>query len=357
MQLYASPWVGSGTEEDPFHAPTDQDRTSIDFRGDATAGDGWCLLAVPELDADVVKAGGVYLGDSLDDPAAGELLMRTFGLTFKGRGRPAVRDAVLDLFVEHATRPGDKSRFNRLVPVKVPTGRRLEAWIGGERLFALAIPSGGATQAESFDGGSGSLNGSGVDLVWTVSNGQITMVSNGARPNIAGSTRNLAYTTTNMDSSDHYGESVIDSTSTSTSARWGACVRHSTSDLTCYFGWLQGNGASSISKYVAGTATLDLATSTGTKANGDTIRVSANGSTITIYKNGASQTSVTDTDISGNVRAGCFVYSNTGTTSDGRIASWAGADLVVDAGVGPRRNTPVRQLWTPRNVGAIGRGV
>lgn len=334
MRAFLTAWAGAGTDDAPYRPagiPEDLPHTTIDFRPDASLPDGFCVVAVAD-DVLTIPGGLVLAADPREKLGAARrrIIANAIGLNIDAT---RVDDLLLELLTVHASPDTDRSRWNRLRPT---VEGRHEIWLGNEKIVDLPAVAGGATLTESFDGGSGLLNGSGVDQTWTVSNGQLTMINNGCRPNLSGSTKNLAYPATNLASANHYAQAVVSSTSTSASARWGACVRHSTIDLSCYFGRMGGTGAWSIDKYVAGVLTEGLATGSTTKANGDVVKIDANGSTLTLYKNGTSLGSTTDTDITGNLRPGCFGYSNTGTANDGLFDTWEAGDLAAAPTFWPR---------------------
>lgn len=337
MEHYLAPWVGTGNEESggPFRPPTDQAYSVLDWRGDCTVPDGWCLVAVAQRDNDLVRGRGVYLGDNLDDRAAGVLLMRTLGLNPKGDDRPDVRAAVLDLLLEHATSDDDRSRWNRLRPA----GRRHEVWLGGQRIVDVPVVRGGAVYTESFNkANSGTL---GPDLTWTEVFNDSEVVGNQMEMNTSSGVE--ARAEHDCATNNNYAQiATMDG-----SAAWGttfsyrALARYASAARTCYQAVLHYTGGiltDKINKQVTGTTT-ELASAfhsggLGGWSFGDIVRCEANGSTIRSLYNGTATHEITDTAIATGTRGGIALTAT--NANDVGADDFEMGDLATPSAAAPR---------------------
>ena len=362
MQYYAAPWVGNGTDDDRFRPPTEQSMTAIDWRGDCMVRDGWSLLSVAEIEDAIVKAGGRYLGDDLEDPAGGDLLMKALGLRYTGLRRPTIKEAVLDLFYEHSTRDDDRTKVNRLRPVKDASGiQRVEVRLGGVPILDFPIPSGGATITESFDTANSTTLG--PDLSWTEVTGNAGVTSNQAENYSAAAGRMKA--TTDLSTSDNYAQAVLKTPSGGSLyyVDCGVICRYSGSagTDTGYLAWLDSNigPQDHIDKIVTGTRTTlaDLNFPSGSGGTVDDVwKVSAVGSTIAFAVNGTQVLSVTDTAITTGTRCG-FQLRHTSAANRAAIDNFEAGDIATTPGIGPIRKFVSRQVPYVRSPGAFARGV
>lgn len=94
-----------------------------------------------------------------------------------------------------------------------------------------------------------------------------------------------------------------------------------------YSAGVYGDGTFKIFKKVSGTVT-QLATSSGSISDGDTIKFTVDGTSLDISKNGTSQASVTDSDLSSAGKAG-FGLGNAWVSSDGITTFWHLDDFSV----------------------------
>ncbi len=182
------------------------------------------------------------------------------------------------------------------------------------------------TITESFNkADSGTL---GPDLSWTEINGAWEVFSNQAASEGINSVE-LARADTDLSSADHYGQVIVTFLGGGT-ARLGGAARIQTADgttITCYYADLRNNDVLELEKVVSGTDT-ELADTAQTVSLPDTVKVQADGSTIKSFFNGSEVDSVTDTAITGNLRAG--LMSRNGGNADGsRGDDFEAADLVA----------------------------
>lgn len=307
MHLYLAPWVGTGSEDDggSFRPPTFQPFTLVDFRADPASPDGWSVVAVAQRDSDLARAGAVWLGDDLDDPAAGRLLMRTLGLNPKLEDRPSPRVALLDLFFEHSSPVGDRSRWNGLRPT---VDGRYEVWLGNERVVDLPAVSGGATYTDDFDAADANPI-SGSDLTWApLSPNDMQIVSNTVRVVSLGANTPIR-AAADAATDNNYAQAQIVSTDTTSTTRWGVACRWASGGTSWqnYVGY-QGdlaavNNTLLVRHNSTGTATT-IGSSTYTKVTNEVIKVQADGSSISFWCDGTSNISVTDSTYPTGVRGG-----------------------------------------------------
>ncbi len=184
------------------------------------------------------------------------------------------------------------------------------------------------TITESFNTGDSTTLG--PDLSWTEIAGDWEVVGNQVRSE--GITAiELARADSDLSSADHYGQLIVESLGAGTS-RLGSAARVQTADgttVTAYYVDLRNNDALELEKVVAGTDT-ELAATAQTVTLPDTVKVESNGSTIKSYFNGTEVDSVTDTAITGNLRAGLMSrQSGSSEAADGD--DFEAADLAVAA--------------------------
>lgn len=335
MEYYLAPWTGTGREDDggAFCPPTDQFFSLLDWRADQASPDGWCLLAVAQRDNDVQKHGGGHLGDDLTDKQAGKRLMAGLGLNYRGKGDPSILDAVLDLFVEHATPDGDKSRWNPLTPI-VARRPQYEVWLAGEQIIAVPVISGGATYTESFNKADSTTLG--PDLTWTEVDQDLQVLSNVADI-VTTSAICIARAESDNATDNNYAQFTIPSADTTATNLWAACARFVSGAYTFYLA-RQGDGTTlsntAIRKVVTSSVTT-LTTGTRTKATNDLLRCEANGSTINMVVNGSTHLTVTDTAIATGKRGGFELRA--AATGRATADSFQMGDLATPSLIQPRR--------------------
>ena len=188
------------------------------------------------------------------------------------------------------------------------------------------------TITESFNTGDSSTLG--PDLSWTEINGDWEIVSNQVRAD--GITAiSLARADSDLSSADHYGQLIVVALGVS-SIRLGASARVQTADgttVTAYYADLRNNDELELEKVIGGTDT-GLASTAQTVSLPDTVKVEINGSTLKSYFNGSEVDSVTDTGITGNLRAGLMTRTFLTAVADGD--SFEAADLAVAAPIPDR---------------------
>lgn len=335
MHYYLSPWVGTGIEDagGAFCPPTGQQFSVIDWRPDSTVPDGWCLVAVAQRDEDLGRAGGVWLGDDLDDRVAGGVLLRRFGLNPKLGDRLSLRDAVADLFFSHATPVKDRTRWNGLGPT-VGWRPRFEAWLGGERILDLPVVSGGATYTDDFN--TADTLTFGADLTWTEI-GSLEIYSNEAAATTSGGSIQRARAEHDCATSNNYAQVTLTLHINLSTDFYAAACRYASAATTAYEA-LQGNGSATtgtvLRKVVTGTTT-SLSTGTNSWALNDVLRCEASGSTISHKINGTTHLSVTDTSITTGTRGGLGIKSFSPTTL--RIDNFEMGDLATPSAPSSRR--------------------
>lgn len=296
---YLAPYVGAGTEADPFRprGAEQPDWAAIDLRPDSRILSGVALMRVPVRDDTI----GMYLGDDPDVivGAVRASVQSRLGLVLRGA---RLRDIIPELLIEHAREDGTRWR-----PLKPMRDGMFRIYLGG--LFWQArVLRGGSTITESFNKADSTTLG--PDLSWTEITGDASVVSNQIKL-AADGVICLDRANTDLASADHYAQMVLLEL-----ARTGAvgvhlgviCRKDSTATATFYYyRCLISTTVNQHEMYkdVSGTFT-QLGSTDGTDfAAGEVVSVQANGSSITAFRNrSVSVGPVTDTSISGNTRGG-----------------------------------------------------
>lgn len=332
MHYLAMPWWGHETLP-IFDVPTDQHFAGVlDLRGDATSRDGWLLAALEERPTDDATTGAVYLGDDLDDPAAGRLLVATLGIAFDaGPTRPALvagtlRSTIHDLLVHHHTPDRDRTRWNRLrssIEARIEDrdgetvlafGRRVQIWLGGELIVDYPQLLNTTYQEPFTHANQNSL--AGLALTWSdpTSTNNLGILSNqlkliadhdtGSFPVLLSEARAQH----DIGGDDNYSQAVAKSAN---SVMRAIFARYQSAARTAYVGaWGDNHDPTSPSKVtklykmVTGTYTSLASGTSVASSDGDVLYVSANGSTITTKNNGTTTHTVTDTAVTTGQRGG-----------------------------------------------------
>lgn len=134
---------------------------------------------------------------------------------------------------------------------------------------------------------------------------------------------------TDLSSDDHYSQ--ITNVTSDSSERGGLATRFSDAAETCYFGNYSSSFAK-IYKVVSATAT-ELSSAAGTFTPPFLSRLETNGSSHALLRDGLEDTSVTDTSITANLRAGVGFNGSTGTTAE--LDDFEAGDLAVPAAPQP----------------------
>lgn len=196
------------------------------------------------------------------------------------------------------------------------------------------------TITESFNqANSGTL---GPDLSWTELQGLWETFNN--EVSIPGVNEvQLARADTDLSSADHYGQLIVTALGGGTS-RLGGSARCQTDDGTtdtAYYADLRNNDNLELEKIIAGTDS-ELADTAQTVSLPDTVKVQANGSTIKSFFNGSEVDSVTDTGITGYLRAG-LMGRNSVNDNSAEGDDFEAADLAAAADPIPDRVFQVEQ--------------
>ena len=211
------------------------------------------------------------------------------------------------------------------------------------------------TITESFNTGDSTTLG--PDLTWTEITADLwEVVSNQVKDEAGVATLKMARADSDLSSADHYGQLIVESLG-SGSSRMGSAARVQTDDTTtktCYYANLRNNDDLELEKIVSGTDT-ELNATAQTVSLPDTVKVESNGSTIKSYFNGTEVASVTDTGITGYLRAGITARNASGSTvaagDSFEAADLAGVETRSLAGSQPASTgTLVRVEQAPRAV-------
>ncbi len=346
MFHYLAPYVGVGTDDDPFRPRGSEQPgwSAIDLRADSTVLVGRALLAVPVRDDTI----GIYLGDVPDEVSAAvkSAVESRFGLTLAAT---RLRQIIPELLIAHAREDGTRWR-----PLRVMHDGVFRVYLGGLLWQARSL-AGGATITESFNTADSTTLG--PDLTWTETLNDLEVSGNVCRVVSNAGLNSEARAESDLASVNHYAQvvAVLGAGTPTGSTNCRACARFAAAARThylCLYAKLVTTGTYSRSLYkrVTGTAT-ELATTAGVSfTDGDTIRVECNGSTIIARRNGTQEESVTDTSITGNTRTGLsgIRQSASAVTMD----SFQAGDLVVAAFGGahgamyPRMQRHIHQSWT-----------
>lgn len=340
MHYYLVPYVGDGTDADPYrpHGADQAGWSAIDLRPDVTVQSGFALLALPIQDDAPQRR---YLGEALDEVAATvkQQIEARLGITLEAT---TLRDMIAELLLVH----GGVGRWKLLRPTR---RGRYEINLGG-RIYERAVLSGGATITESFDQADNTVIG--PDLAWTELTGNSQTLSNkwgtGATATVYDARADV-----NLDSDDQYAQGLVDleSSANATDNFVGVIARQREVDTTrTHYGYRYRSGTSGVRRELyrraAGTATSLAGPNASSVALNDLIRLECNGSTITGKLNGATEEEVTDTNVTGNLRCGVTGQRGTASAPIPKLDTWQAGDLVeAPAGVDQHPFTGRRTLF------------
>jgi len=291
MHHYITPYIGAGTEADPFR-PRGSDQpiwAAIDLRPDCTILSGRAIVALPVRQDEV---GMVYLGEDLDGISAAikQAFESRFSLTLRAN---RLRNILPELLLEHAREDG--TRWRPIRPSRLR--RRLEIWLGGkEPLWMQPVFAGGVSIVDTFDRADADALGTSSDglFSWTEVVGDTDIVGNAARSITTGS---QVLADVSQGAATGQSEGAI-------------CRKDSTATVTFYMGGVTFNaGSNEVAqawKVVAGTFTqLGSNVNIGSLGVGPvTVKLIVDGSTIQVYTGGTLRVNQTDTAIAGNLRTG-----------------------------------------------------
>lgn len=178
------------------------------------------------------------------------------------------------------------------------------------------------TITDDFDRADGALGSSAGGWAWGDVDGPFAIVSNVAQSPTEGGalTKNCERAEIDLSSDDH--ESQVVAFSVTTLAGVGASARIDSAANTRY-GVAMRSNVWVIDKWVAGASTNLANAATPTATTGTVIKAEANGSSISLYKDGVAVSTVTDTSIAGNLRAG--ICGKDG----GKLNDFSAADLLA----------------------------
>jgi hypothetical protein len=322
MHHYLVPYIGEGTDRNPFrpHGSDQPGWSAIDLRPDVTVLDGFALLAVP-VRADAPERR--YLGDALDTPSAAtrQELDSRLTLTLEAT---TLREQIAELLIAAAG-------GSRWKPLR-PTQRGVYEINLGGRIYERPVMRGGTTITESFNQADNTVIG--PDLTWTELTGNSQTLGNKWA---TGATQTIydARADSDLATDDHYaqGTIVLTSSGSATDNMAGVIARQRETDTTrTHYGWRYRSGSTNgvrreLYRRSAGTLTALAGPTASSIATDDLLRLECDGSTITGKLNGATEESVTDTNVTGNLRCGVTGQFQAGTTP--KVDSFEAGDLTA----------------------------
>lgn len=280
MRYTLAPFIGDGSSGNPYRPQVD-DFGLIDFRGDPTHQEGWSIVRSPNI-----PSGAIVLGDDLDESLSSPLLNNLesrLGVTLEAR---SLRATLVELLLRHATPPGDRSKWNRLIADA--NGRH--RIILGELIYdAPGIQN--LVVTDDFNRADEALEAS---ASWSVSDANFAIVSNQMVLTV------LQDRVTGWWDDDTFGPNMYTQAEcVNIGSLAGLIARYDGGDLDIdgnlyRFHWTESGSDWRLDKVVDGTATI-LA-NTGNRQPG-TWRLEVDGSTITGFNNELFRIGATDSDI------------------------------------------------------------
>ena len=334
MPYYLAPYIGTGTNSDPFR-PRGSDQAgwgAIDLRADFAQVTGRCLLWLPVPDADFALTElATVPTESLSVPRR-QGLESVLGVTLT---QTRFQQIVEELLLTHAR--ADGTRWKPLRPMRdglyrIYLGGLLSEWRPG---------SVGASISENWNcADSTSIT---CQLTWVeflrAGNGQL--LSSQVRVTGPSFADYGARAGSSLDSDDHESEVVVTAINR-VSGVTGAgpiCRKAADSAVTFYAMKMRVTATANgfrLEKYVA-SAVTNLGDNTQDWVAGDLILVRADGSTISGRVNGTELLTTTDTSIVDNLQAGITCY-NDDSTSTNDMDTWAARDLAAAGATHPSWN-------------------
>jgi hypothetical protein len=313
MHVALVPYVGAGTEQDPFRPGVEGDWSAIDLRPDATRRAGWAVVGTPAP----LPAPALTIADDLDATLMAtrrRSIGNALGVTVDAT---TVRALLPELLLTHARTDG--SRWRPLEAFR--RGGRLlrQIWLG-ELVWEQEILGGpGAVLSESFNQPDSTVLG--PNLAWTERLEDWSTAGNRVVP---GANTAIAMPRTALDTGDQRATLRITARDTAGGAL-GTVVRLSASAITDYHG-RRANGRWQLFKFVSGTATL-LGEFLESFAEPYVLETRAVGSSVSVLADGATKIGpVTDTTNASSDTA----LRHVGVQAFNGQAAWRGDDFFAE---------------------------
>lgn len=326
MRYALAPYIGTGQDDDPFRPQgTDgvEGWSAIDLRPDPTKPDGRALVA-----AEVVPAGEV-LGDDPNEPLPGPVraaLANRLGVTMRGQSvfldrasaevkpRPwSIAALAVELLRDHATPPGDRTRWNAL---RAGHDGMMRVFLGGELWKAPVVE--GLVIADPFDRPDTTNVDSGGPVDWSeVFNAADWEIQGNRIVKVTGSGLGCLRAEPELASSDHYAQLDVVAKGVSASARAVApAARMHATNETYYLGqalYDDDTGANQLfrlNRVVTGGQSVLGTAPFAAQDVPHTQKLIVSGSSLELFIDGVSKVAVTDTVITGHKRTGIVGNTN-----------------------------------------------
>lgn len=361
MPVYLSRWVEltdeEGTRSVPAGAPAAEasgvfiEGTQQPWAQMNLGPSGWCIL---RTGAPIPTSNDVVLvADSLDEPLqAGRRagIANRLGIQLNPAVASTARWLLPHLLLDHGNdqRP---DRWNRLRAAKRRNlngvARRLEIWLG-DLVWSQPVPQGGAVYTDDFNRADNAAMGGS----WTEVTGNTNIVSNEAVTQTNNTNHALRWEA-DLASDDHYSQADIGFPSASCQAA-GTAVRFASGATTYYKGCANPNGDLDIIQTCTAGSFATIASQAHVLGAGTLfIRTEANGSTISVQVPGSSLLSVTDTSITGNLRAGIDLRRGTSSATNTEADNWEAGDLSAGYTLTAATETDTAQALTAKTFGTL----
>lgn len=323
--LYLAPYVGSGTDADPYRPDGTGDQfESFDLRL-TSKGPGYSLVWLNDIppSSSLIKIANVP-GDNTRIADRAAITLR-LGQAFTSiQAGPFVKELL------------DKvGQWQKLQPVQDPNmaGGRREFSIGNRVWFsesAALTKSASNDPSDNFNRADG-----GLGTNWTTTTGQEDpqIVSNLVQDKTAGVAPSQAWWNANTFAANQYSQATNIKNTVDAAHEIQITVRIDTTGAnTAYQCRSRGPNGSSVQqrlgKIVTGTPTV-LASGNFTINDNDVIRCEVIGSALNYKQNGTSILTATDSAISSGAAGFGIVVPGTGTVTDTQLDDWSGDSLCV----------------------------
>lgn len=319
-QYYLAPYVGTGSDTDPFRPQSSGlDFHSIDLRPNPLVAEGFCLLRLPVVINDPALRD---LGNDLSrlPVPVKNRIESALGVTLVSNRLDL---AIAELLIDHARVDGSRWR-----PLQ-PTGSRYEVWFGG-LIYSQPVQSGGSSFTESFNQADSTTLG--PDLTWTETANDLQTVGNRCRVVTTTNATVEARAESDLATNDNYAQFTVVTMNNAAANEnaASACCRFQSGARTHYMSRViittTGGITRILARRVAGTS-ANITSDTGAFVAGDILRCEAQGSTIRYRRNGVGIFSSTDTNIATGLRGGLSLTSNT-NAGDVEVDTFEMGDLL-----------------------------